>query len=109
MLDEKSVRVALEAERGRIRAEIEDSAESRATVELDQTSVGRLSRMDALQGQAMARAADERRRLRLSRIAATLTRLDDGEFGACVSCGEDIAEARLMLDLTTPTCIRCAR
>lgn len=109
MLDETAVRQALETERAEIEAEIAGSADSRATVTLDQTSVGRLSRMDAMQGQAMAQAADQRRRLRLQRIAATLKRLDEGEFGACVTCGEDIAEARLEIDLTTPTCIGCAK
>lgn len=109
MLDEANVREALKKERAEIEDEIAGSADSRATVMLDQTSVGRVSRVDAMQGQAMAHAADQRRKLRLQRIDATLRRLDDGEFGACVTCGEDIAEARLKIDLTTPTCISCAR
>lgn len=109
MLDEDEARRALEAERAEIEAEIAGSAESRATVTLDQTSVGRLSRMDALQGQAMAQAADRRRKLRLTRIAAALKRIDEGAFGACTVCGEDIAEGRLKLDLTVPTCVACTK
>ncbi len=81
------------------------SAESREPVELDQSRVGRLSRMGALQDQAMALEAERRRSLELRRIDAALGRIDEGEFGCCVTCGEEIAPKRLELDPTTPVCI----
>ena len=83
-------------------------AAAQKTVELDQTSVGRLSRMDAMQGQAMAKATSARRAARRQRIAAALRRMDEGEFGYCANCGEEIAPARLDLDPTVPGCIACA-
>lgn len=84
-------------------------AEGQKTVTLDQQSVGRLSRMDALQQQAMAKATSARRTLMRHRITAALERIDDGEFGYCTECGEAIALARLDLDPTVPLCISCAR
>lgn len=84
------------------------SEESRGTVALDQTSVGRLSRMDAIQGQAMALATQRQREQELARIAAALQRIEDGSFGSCLACGEDIAEKRLRFDPSIATCIRCA-
>jgi RNA polymerase-binding transcription factor len=84
-------------------------AEGRQVVELDQCAVGRLSRMDALQGQAMARATQARRAATRRRIAAALVRLDEDEFGYCTECGDEIEQRRLDLDPTTPTCISCAR
>lgn len=84
-------------------------AEDRGTVVLDQQSVGRLSRMDALQRQAMAEAQSRRRAARQLRIDAALRRIDAGEFGFCQECGEDIARARLDLDPTVPTCVSCAK
>ena len=48
------------------------SAESRKPVELDQTSVGRLSRMDALQGQAMQLETERRRDIERQRITRTI-------------------------------------
>ncbi|MEN8761545.1 MAG: TraR/DksA C4-type zinc finger protein [Thiogranum sp.] len=78
------------------------------TVELDQTSVGRLSRMDALQGQAMSRERDRRRQIELQKIAAALRRIEAGDYGDCVRCGEEIAIRRLELDPATPLCIDCA-
>ena len=78
-------------------------------VTLDQQSVGRLSRMDALQGQAMARATQARRDQQRLKIAAALARMDAGEFGYCVECGEEIPRKRLELDPTAAKCIGCAR
>ena len=78
-------------------------------VTLDQQSVGRLSRMDALQGQAMAQATQVRRDQQRLKIAAALARIEEGEFGYCLDCGEEIALARLELDPTAPKCIACAR
>lgn len=103
-----AMRARLEAELAALDAEDALGAPGKKTVELDQTSVGRLSRMDAMQGQAMAKATGARRAQRRQRIAAAFRRMDSGEFGYCTECGEEIAPARLDLDPTTPTCIGCA-
>jgi DnaK suppressor protein len=81
---------------------------SARTVELDQSRLGRISRMDALQGQAMSQQA-ARRRLQLQRrIDLALERLEQGEFGDCLECGQAISEGRLDIDPATELCIRCA-
>ncbi len=87
---------------------IDSTAENRKPVELDQASVGRLSRMDAMQMQAMAQAAGHMQNQEISRIEATLKRIEAGDFGDCVICGEKIAPKRLAVDLTVSTCIGCA-
>ena len=79
-----------------------------ATVVLDQSSVGRLSRMDALQGQAMAQASQRRRVDQLKRIAAALVRMDSGDFGYCLDCDEEIAPGRLASDPAVTLCVECA-
>lgn len=95
-----------------LRAELEaldgDSLTGRATVELDQSRVGRLSRMDALQGQAMNKAIAARRRQKLVAIDAALDRLNEEEFGYCVKCGDEIALKRLDIDPTVATCSKCS-
>lgn len=85
------------------------SAGSRAPVELDQTTQGRLSRMDALQVQAMALETDRRRELEVQRIEQALKRIGDGEFGYCITCGDEIERKRLDHDASVPTCVGCAR
>ena len=82
--------------------------EAAKVVELDQTSVGRLSRMDALQGQAMSRECGRRRVLELQKIAAALRRIDAGDYGYCLACDEPIALQRLALDPAVTLCIECA-
>ncbi len=84
-------------------------AESQQTVELDQQSVGRLSRMDALQAQAMARAHQVRRDGLRHALLQALARIEEGEFGYCNDCGDLISQARLELNPALQLCIGCAR
>lgn len=84
------------------------SAEGRAPVTLRQDSVGRLSRMDAMQQQAMAQAEERRRQAERARIAAAFARLDGGEWGWCVSCSEAIADGRLRNEPSVARCVACA-
>ena len=85
------------------------SEEMRKPVTLDQQSVGRLSRMDALQDQAMQLETERRRQTTLQRIKAALGRISEGEFGYCLSCSEDIDDKRLVHDPSVAMCIKCAR
>ena len=80
----------------------------RAVVVLDQQAVGRLSRMDAMQRQAMAQAAERARARDLQRIEAALQRIAEGEYGSCAQCGGEIAEKRLQVDPMANLCIACA-
>ena len=88
--------------------EVADGDESESTIELDQTRFGRLSRMDALQAQQMAKASSRRRHAERGRIVAALKRIDDGEYGYCMSCGEPIPEPRLRIDPAATQCVGCA-
>ncbi len=96
-------------QRQRVLQELQATGESAAeVVELDQTSIGRLSRMDALQGQARSRERQRRRQLEVQQISAALGRIAAGDYGCCLSCGEDIALPRLEHDPAVPLCIDCA-
>lgn len=108
-MDETTTRQQLQQRRDELQALSQDSAQSRAAVALDQQSVGRLSRMDALQQQAMAQATESRRREELRRVLVALRRLDEGDYGLCDVCGEDIAPGRLALDPACALCVACAQ
>ncbi len=94
------------------KAEVEQhslqSAETREPVELDQTLQGRLSRQDALMQQAMVEATQRNRSIEIQKIEAALKRIESGDFGYCLSCDEEIPEARLKNDPAVATCINCA-
>ncbi|RBW60197.1 TraR/DksA C4-type zinc finger protein [Ruegeria sp. A3M17] len=105
----------LEDFEARIHARLDELAEhsalgteAQAVVELDQQAVGRLSRMDALQNQAMAKAQQANRDIETRRLLVALTRIKDGEFGYCEDCGEEIPEGRLNLDPAASKCVSCA-
>ncbi|HKK55565.1 TraR/DksA family transcriptional regulator [Marinobacter sp.] len=83
--------------------------ESSGTVHLDQQSVGRLSRMDAMQSQELAKANKVRAERQLKLITAALVRIDNDEYGECRQCGEVINPKRLEIDPTSLHCIDCAR
>ncbi|MFO7600658.1 MAG: TraR/DksA C4-type zinc finger protein [Candidatus Desulfacyla sp.] len=88
-----------------------DEALRRSTrpVNLDQARVGRLSRMDAMQGQAMAIEAQRRSRSRLGLVEQALARVASGDYGICIVCEEDIDPRRLEFDPSALLCITCAR
>ena len=92
-----------------LKARDKEGASWRGPVELDQQSVGRLSRMDAMQQQEMAQAEARRRTSDLARIEIALNRLAEGEYGWCAECGEAIAYKRLEIDPAAHLCIGCAR
>jgi len=52
------------------------------------------------------RIRDRERRL-LNKIREALERIDDGTFGTCEMCGEQISEARLKARPVTTLCIDC--
>lgn len=108
-LDLESWRQTLLTERAALTESSDATSENRTPVTLDQQSVGRLSRMDALQVQAMAQAEEDRRQHRMRRITAALSRLDEGEYGYCMTCGADIPEKRLEVDPAAAQCVDCAK
>lgn len=76
-------------------------------VELDQTALGRLSRMSAMQDQAMAIANRSTLKIRLACCTTALAAVDRDEYGLCRSCEEPIAYARLAAYPESPLCIGC--
>ena len=94
------------------KAEIEDmsrlSEEARATVMLDQQAVGRLSRMDSMQQQAMAEAQERQRKRDLTRIEMAERRIKNGDYGHCIDCDAEIPDGRLAIDPMAERCVHCA-
>jgi DnaK suppressor protein len=88
-------------------ATLHANAASADPVVLDQSSVGRLSRMDAMQQQAMAKATHEKARLRLGQCKVALSAFDRDEYGLCRKCEEPIGYRRLSAKPEAPFCVHC--
>ena len=108
-MTEKQIEQLLQSKLQELNELLNVSADDTAPVVLDQTQQGRLSRMDALQQQAMAAETQRRRQRELQLLEAALKRLAEGEYGYCVNCGEEIESDRLALDPATPFCIAHAK
>jgi len=108
MIDLKRFEMLL-LERGAALKAVDATAQQGAqTVELDQTRVSRLSRMDALQMQAMSEETIRRRQTELQNIESALDRIEAGDYVYCLGCDEEIAVGRLEIDPATTLCIKCA-
>ena len=76
-------------------------------VELDQQSVGRLSRIDAIAQQSVNKAGLRRLRLRLSKVTGALRRIELDDYGFCLRCEEPIGYRRLSVAPEVTACLSC--
>lgn len=83
--------------------------ESMAQPITPENSIGRISRMDAINNKSVVDAALRTAREKLSGLKNMLTKIHDEDFGACERCGETIPEKRLILMPQSMFCVRCAR
>ncbi|MEN8189605.1 MAG: TraR/DksA C4-type zinc finger protein [Thermodesulfobacteriota bacterium] len=107
-IDQESLRKRLEERLEVLKEELAAQKKDTAPRELDQACVGRLSRMDAMQQQAMGQAASRLLGQERERIRTALSRMDSEEYGYCILCDDEIAEKRLGFDPSLLTCIDCA-
>lgn len=83
------------------------AANDTGTVQLDQTRVGRLSRMDAMQQHAMSLSLKDRLLRNRRRLEAALERANNGSFGLCCGCEDELEIERLENEPATPFCADC--
>jgi len=88
-------------------AQLDDNEEHSAPVKLDQQAVGRVSRVDAIQQQQMAKANREQDKQLLKATNSSLKRIDENEYGYCLECGEPIGYARLQVQPWAANCVGC--
>lgn len=103
------LRGELESALAKLERSMKSSRRAARPVKLDQTSVGRLSRIDAIQNQSLTQGLQAREHARAALLAGALARLDEGTYGLCTGCEEAIQFERLSVFPETPTCSRCAR
>ncbi|MFA6041807.1 MAG: molecular chaperone DnaK [Methylotenera sp.] len=91
-----------------LQTSIVEASKNAAPVILDQSSQGRLSRMDAMQQQQLACNLIYRMKQDELKLQAAVNRFHDGTYGICCKCGDLIDQHRLNVDLATPFCSACA-
>lgn len=104
-LDE--LQAELERQLRRLQKSMKVTDQALRPVELDQSAVGRLSRMDTLQNQSLSRGLREREVVQLSQIREALARFPDRTYGECTVCGGSIRFERLFVFPEAPECAGC--
>jgi DnaK suppressor protein len=97
----------LESQLVDLKKQIALSAESSKIVSLDQTMMGRVSRIDAIQQQKIALASFERDKQHFHKLEIALKNIDDEDFGYCIECDESISFSRLMIKPESTFCVAC--
>ena len=92
----------------RLERSLKTTAQAARPVELEQDTVGRLSRIDAIQNQGLSQSLHAREQTQLASLTDALQRIEDGRFGACTACGESIPFERLVVFPEARTCTSCA-
>ncbi|MDH5357265.1 MAG: TraR/DksA C4-type zinc finger protein [Gammaproteobacteria bacterium] len=98
----------LEQQRDELLVSQQMAQSSTEPVQLDQASVGRVSRMDALQSQSMAVETTRLRQQQLRKITTALALIDSGDYGFCSVCDSEIDPRRLDIDPASSMCVSCA-
>jgi DnaK suppressor protein len=104
----EGLRAELERQLARLEKSMSVTEESARPVQLDQQSVGRLSRMDSLQNQHMSRNLQEREQVRYAAIRGALKRIEEGTYGLCTGCGAEIEAGRLLVFPEAERCPECS-
>lgn len=106
--DKAQVKCVIQEKIAELRLVVESDAKAQDQIELDQTRVGRLARMDAVQHHAIAQAQGERALRQLKLLELLLSKVDDEDFGECHYCGETIPIGRLLIRPESLRCVQCA-
>ncbi|HUG39555.1 MAG TPA: TraR/DksA family transcriptional regulator [Longimicrobiales bacterium] len=99
---------ALDSALRKLERSMRTTEEALRPVKLDQSAVGRLSRIDSLQNQGLTRNLQEREQAKLGQVITAFQRLEAGTYGICTECGGEVPFERLEVFPETPTCTSCS-
>ena len=105
--DQEAFRKVLQELKDSIEAELAGGKDDRDRIRPD-NAIGRLTRMEAIQAQQISAAGAARLRKRLQQIERAFKAIDDGLYGSCVQCGDDIPVGRLEIRPESRLCVTCA-
>jgi DnaK suppressor protein len=105
----EEIRTELLRTLGKLERSLKISGENGRARDLEQDTVGRLSRIDAIQNQGLMQNLEERERVQLRQVVDALRRIEEGSYGACSSCGGSIPFERLLVFPEALSCTACTR
>ena len=73
-----------------------------------ENSIGRVSRMDAINNKSVIEAALREAKIKMQRLKVMKNKIDDTDFGICTRCKQKIPYGRLMIRPESKYCVKCA-
>ena len=73
-----------------------------------ENSIGRVSRMDAINNKSVMEAALRTKKSKLTKLKIAFAKIDEKDFGLCAMCEQPIQPMRLMYMPESTRCVRCA-
>jgi DnaK suppressor protein len=107
-MEKKEIRTLIEKEIIKTEDKIGEYEEMSSPVSPDD-SIGRVSRMDAINNKSVTEATLRQAKDKLSKLRHALSRVDEDDFGKCQRCGQVIPVMRVVLIPQSPYCVNCAR
>ena len=74
-----------------------------------ENSIGRISRMDAINNKSVFEASLRKAKTELGALQKALFVIDSDDFGICKSCKNEIQWQRILIKPDSPYCIHCAK
>ena len=102
------IRKKIEEEISKTTQLINDYREQSKPVSLD-NSIGRISRMDAINNKSIAESALRQAEGKLSKLNQALDNIGKPGFGLCIKCKQPIPLGRILLMPESNKCVNCAR
>ena len=99
-----SALISLEAQ---LEEQLQQAESAAAPVQLDQTLLGRVSRMDAMQQQSVAVSTRQHAQITLKKVRVALQAYEQGDYGYCRRCDEPIGFGRLQAQPESSLCLGC--
>jgi DnaK suppressor protein len=103
----QELRLVLQSNKTKLEQQLLDAESATGVVILDQSSVGRVSRVDAMQQQSMAVSTRAKAEASLRKVLKALKRMEAEDFGYCSQCDEPIQFNRLKVQPQASHCLKC--
>lgn len=105
--EKKELKSLIDSHIESIKEEITELKELTKPVSLD-ASIGRLSRMDAINNKAINEKALREKKSTLQKLERAQERYKVNKLGTCLKCGKEIPFGRLKIMPYTTRCVQCA-
>lgn len=105
--EKQNLRVKLEEMLKKSAVEIKELEELTQPIK-PENSLGRISRMDAINNKSVVEAALRSKKKKIAQMKLALSSIDNKDFGLCEQCKRPIQTARLIYMPESTKCVKCA-